>query len=77
MAQRKPEEQNTIDQVLKLVENFTPAAQEQLVEEMKLRWLRRAIEEGEASLDQRGGIPSDNVFRRLEERNARYRKGNQ
>ncbi len=47
MAQRKPEEQMTFDQVLKLVEDLTPEAQEQLVEEMKLQWLRRALDEGE------------------------------
>ncbi len=50
MAQRKPEEQTTFDQILKLVENFTPEAQEQLVEEMKLQWLRRAIDEADESL---------------------------
>lgn len=77
MAQRKPEEQDTIDQVLKLVENLTPEAQEHLVEEMKLQWLRRAIDYGEESLKQHGGIPAEEVFRRLEARNAQYReKGN-
>jgi len=50
MAQRKPEEQSTFDQVLKLVENLTPEAQEQLVEQMKLQWLRRAIDEADESL---------------------------
>lgn len=50
MAQRKPEEQTTFDQILKLVENFTPEAQAQLVEEMKLQWLRRAIDEADESL---------------------------
>ncbi len=47
MAQRKPEEQTTFDQVLKLVEDLTPEAQEQLVDAMKLQWLRRALDEGE------------------------------
>jgi hypothetical protein len=37
MAQRKPEEQTTFDQVLKLVENLGMEAQEQLIEEMKLQ----------------------------------------
>ena len=45
-AQRKPDEQFTFDQVLKLVENLEPDAQEQLVEEMKLQWLRRALDGG-------------------------------
>jgi hypothetical protein len=47
MAQRKPEDQTTIDQVLKLVKNLTPEAQEQLVEDMKLQWLRKAMDEAE------------------------------
>ena len=50
MAQRKPEEQITFDQVLKLVEHLTPEAQEELVEEMKLQWLRRAIDDADDSL---------------------------
>ncbi|MBX9568155.1 MAG: hypothetical protein K2X77_04630 [Candidatus Obscuribacterales bacterium] len=52
MAQRKPEEQSTFDQVLKLVEHLEPEAQERLVEEMKLQWLRRALDEGEGDLEE-------------------------
>jgi len=47
MAQRKPEEKTTLDQVLKLADQLTPEEQDRLVEEMKLQWLRRALEEGE------------------------------
>lgn len=47
MAQRKPEEKTTLEQVLKLADQLTPDEQEQLVEEMKLQWLRRALDEGE------------------------------
>jgi hypothetical protein len=36
--------------VLKLVENLTAEAQEQLVEQMKLQWLRRAADQAEESL---------------------------
>lgn len=43
MAQRKPDENTT----LKLADQLTPDEQEQLVEEMKLQWLRRALDEGE------------------------------
>lgn len=50
MAQPKPEEQRTFDQVLKLVEDLTPEAQEKLIDEMKLQWLRRAIDEADESL---------------------------
>ncbi len=71
MAQRKPEEKVTIDQVLKLVENLTPEAQEQLVGEMKLQWLRKAMDEAEESIKQHGTIPAEKVFARLEERYKR------
>jgi hypothetical protein len=74
MAQRKPEEQNTFDQVLKLVENLTPEAQEQLVEEMKLQWLRRELGEAEAQLRRGEGIPAEEAFALLEER-YKSRKG--
>lgn len=50
MSQRKPEEQTTFDQVLKLVKNLTPEAQEQLLEEMKLQWLCQAIDQADESL---------------------------
>lgn len=52
MAQRKPEDQATFDQVLRLVENLPPEAQEQLVEEMKLQWLRRELAKAEVSATQ-------------------------
>jgi hypothetical protein len=71
MVQRKPEEQTTIDQVLKLVENLTPEAQEQLVRDMKLQWLRKAMDEAEESIKQHGTIPAEQVFARLEERYKR------
>lgn len=71
MAQRKPEETTTFEQVLKLVENLSPEEQEQLVEEMKLQWLRKAMDEAEESIKQHGTIPAEEVFSRLEERYKR------
>jgi hypothetical protein len=62
MAQRKPEEQATVDQVLKLVENFTPEEQDRLVEEMKLQWLRRELQVGIDELDRGEGIPGEQAF---------------
>lgn len=49
-AQRKPDEQTTFDQVLKLVEHLTPESQEKLIDEMKLQWLRQAIDAADESL---------------------------
>lgn len=76
MAQRKPEEKTTLDQVLKLADQLTPEEQEQLVEEMKLQWLRRALDEGEESIRQHGTRPAEEVFAELKERYER-RKASQ
>lgn len=65
MAQRKPEEQATFDQVLKLVENLTPEAQEQLVEEMKLQWLRRELSKAEESVTQGRVLTEEQLEARL------------
>jgi len=66
MAQRRPEEQTTFDQVLKLVENLAPDAQEQLVEEMKLQWLRRSLDEGEKDLEEGRTVSLDQLDKRLD-----------
>ena len=50
MAQPKPDEKSTLDQVLSLVSELTPEEQEHVVEELKLQWLRRAIGEAEKSV---------------------------
>lgn len=78
MAQRKPKEKTTLDQVLKLAHQLTPEEQEQLVEQMKLQWLRRALEEGEESLKLHGGIPAEEVLAELKQRaEDRLRKSRQ
>jgi hypothetical protein len=74
MAQRKPEDQTTFDQVLKLVENLTPEAQEQLIEEMKLQWLRRELGKAEDELRLGEGVPGEQVFAKLRERNKALRE---
>jgi hypothetical protein len=62
MAQRKPEEKTTLDQVLKLADQLTPDEQEQLVEQMKLHWLRRELGKAAESLDRGEGKPANQVF---------------
>lgn len=58
-------------QAFNLAEQLVPAEQEQLLEELKLVWLRRALDEGEESLRQHGGIPANEVFDRLQ---AKYER---
>lgn len=62
--------------MLRLVDQLelSPDEQDQLIDEIKLRWLRRALKEGEESLRRSGGIPAEKVFRRLRERNAQFRQ---
>ena len=50
MAQQKPDEKATLDQVLALVSQLTPEEQDFVVEELKLQWLRRAIGDAEKSV---------------------------
>lgn len=64
--------------VLKLADRMTERDQEKLFDELKLVWLRRAVDEGEESLRRHGGIPADEVFAELEKRaKARVRKSQQ
>jgi uncharacterized damage-inducible protein DinB len=66
MAQREPDEQTTFDQVLKLVENLTPEQQEQLVQQMKLQWLRQALAEAEESAAQGRVLTEEQLEERLD-----------
>jgi hypothetical protein len=65
MAQRKPDEKATLHQVLELADQLSPEEQEQLVEEMKLHWLRRAVDEGEQSSRLHGTRPVEEVMAEL------------
>lgn len=66
MAQQKPEEQATFDQVLRLVENLTPEAQDKLVEQMKLQWLRLAADQAEESLAHGRVVSQEELDSRLD-----------
>jgi hypothetical protein len=68
MAQRNPEEQTTFDQVLKLVANLSPEAQEQLIEQMKRQWLQRELQVGVDQLDRGEGIAGAQVFEEVRRR---------
>lgn len=84
-AQQKelPEERREIvleteRKVLKLAERLSPGEKEKLFDELKLVWLRRAVDEGEESLRLHGGIPAEEVFAELEQRaKERLRKSQQ
>jgi hypothetical protein len=66
MTQRKPEDQTTLDQVLRLVNELSPDEQEKVSEELKLQWLRRELGKAEDQLRRGEGIPTEEVFAELE-----------
>lgn len=61
--------------VRELADTLTPHEQDELLEELKLVWLRRAIHDGEESAKQQGTIPADEVFDRLEAKYQRMKAG--
>lgn len=65
MAQRKADDKVTMDQILKLADQLTPADQEELIEEMKLRWLRREIQKGIDEADSGELVDGKEVFAEL------------
>ncbi|MGH9552952.1 MAG: hypothetical protein ACRD3W_26465, partial [Terriglobales bacterium] len=62
MAQPKPERKTTLDHVLKLADQLTHEEQEQLVEQMKLQWLRRELGKAEDELRRGEGVPGEQVY---------------
>lgn len=73
MAQQK-RDRKSIDEIMRLVDGLSVDEQEELIEEMKLHWLRRALDEGEESIRQYGTLPAEEVFAELR---ARYRRANE
>lgn len=67
-------ERDSVEKVLKLFEQLSPEGQEQLVEEMQLRWLRREMAKAEESLERGELVSGEDVFRQLRERNAEFRE---
>lgn len=51
MAQRKSKEKVTLEQVLGLADQLTPEEQEQLLDGLKLQWMRRALTQAEKSVE--------------------------
>jgi len=64
--------------VTALAETFIPDEQDELLEELKLVWLRRALDEAEESKRKHGTIPAEEVFAELRQRaEERLRKSQQ
>jgi len=63
MVQQNPER---IDEILKLVDQLSPEEHDALEQEMKLRWLRRALDEGEKDSAEGKVVSLDELERRLD-----------
>lgn len=70
MAQRKPEDKVTLDQVLKLADQLTPEEQEKLLDQLKLEQLRRDIQIGIDQADRGELLSEEEVERRLDARRS-------
>jgi len=68
MAQHKPEENQAIEQVLKLVGQLSPEGRHEVLEKLKLDDMRREIQKGIDSADRGELIPADVVLDRLRKR---------
>jgi hypothetical protein len=68
MAQQKPEESQTIEQVLRLVDQLSPEGRDEVLEKLKLDDMRREIQKGIDSANRGELIPADVVLDRLRKR---------
>lgn len=57
----------TVDEVLDLVDRLSPEEQMELMEQLRIRWLRRSIDEGDESMRQYGGRSAEDVYASLQE----------
>lgn len=75
MAQRKPREKVTLDQVLKLVDQLTPEEREKLLNQLSLEELRREIQIGIDAADRGDLIDGEELLEELRQRaETRLRK---
>lgn len=68
MAQRNPEHEPTLEQVLMLVNQLGPEDQDKVAKELKLNWLRRQLQMAEDQLERGEGIPADDALAELRTR---------
>lgn len=68
MAQRKPENEATLTHVLQLISRLSLEEQEELIQSMKLQWLRQELGQAENSLQQGKGLSAEEAFAQLRQR---------
>lgn len=58
-----PPERLTIGDLLRLVEQLSPAEHQEFVEEMKLLWLREELQKGENDLENGRSLSADELLK--------------
>lgn len=69
----QPQEKPTVEQVMRLVDQLTPEEREQVLDELKLADLKKAIQVGIEQSDRGDFVDGDEVFSQMRERNAALR----
>ncbi len=78
MSHAEKENKLTVSQVLKLVNQLSPEEQEQLVEQMKLEWLKREVQKGTDELDRGEYVNGEELLEELRVRaESRVKKSQQ
>lgn len=62
---KKKEDKPTVNQVLQLVHQLSPEEQDQLVEQMKLEWLRREVQKGIDEADRGEVVDGEELLEEL------------
>lgn len=68
MEQRKPEQEATLEQVLRLVNELGPEDQDKVAKELKLQWLRRELQKAEDQVARGETVPAEDVLAELRQR---------
>lgn len=76
MAQRKPEDQVSIEQVLKLVDKLSSEERTKLLQLLTIDQLGSAVQKGIDAADRGELQPAEQVFAELKQRSAARQKDN-
>ena len=75
MAQPRPDDRKKLEQILQLMGELSPDGREELVEQMKLQWLRQEIQVGLDQADRGEVVDGEQLLAELRQRaEARLKK---
>lgn len=68
MEQRIPDQEATLEKVLKLLNQLGPEDQDRVAKELKLQWLRRELQKAEDQVSSGETVPAEDVLTELRQR---------